>query len=177
MDGDNEEGEEVHLAVPLSAAVIAVDLMSEAGSEGGGVVVQGVEDRLHGHQESKPAHVNKKGKKSKRLEKEELKEREKKALALKQRISAQNNAQSVPLAVECVGTKEDSKSRDSSATAAAVAESTEGESAAVLVPEVHVSVVSGAKAQSCNTCGGQFFDVKDYRNHFRLVLTMLCFNL
>lgn len=186
---DDEEGDhsesDVQLAVPISATVTVAGDVSDFTAAHDSVVVHGLEDTHHSTGGERKPHVDKKSKKNKRLEKEELKEREKKALALKQRITAQNMSQSVPLAVECVGSHPEA-SATATATAAHATDATAGVSAitsaegsatsdsvageVTVVPEVHVSVDKGAKAQSCNTCGGQFFDVKDYRNHFRFVV-------
>eukprot|EP01034_Spumella_vulgaris_P022400 gene22400-28522_t len=102
-----------------------------------------VEDVKHKHDaQSSSSANNKKGKKNKRLEKEELKERELKASVLRERAQQQQHV---------------------FATAEASASS-----ATTSVPvATGAAPASGSAVQSCNTCGGAFHDVKDYRTHFK----------
>jgi hypothetical protein len=98
--------------------------------------------------DSEPGHksgpvAGKKGKKNRRMEKEEMQEREKKASVLRERVVAQQ--QHVFVAAETIATST-------------------AQSSTSVTP-----ATSGA-VQSCNTCGGAFHDVKDYRNHFRWVI-------
>lgn len=94
--------------------------------------------------------IGKKSKKAKRLEKEELKERAEKNKQHQERVQER-----VQKKIELQLQTEPKTER---ATTQLVASDT--------VPDIS-TVTDGTNAKSCNTCGGQFVDSKDYREHFR----------
>lgn len=102
---------------------------------------------------SKPVaqHIVKLSKKDKRLEKEEKLEKELQAKILQDRIMQQKRELSTQQADSLIMS-------ESVAITSADDENNKESPAANSNPQ---------KAQSCNTCGGAFFDSKSYRDHFR----------
>jgi hypothetical protein len=111
------------------------------------------------------------GKKDKRLEKDLQRQREEEAKLLQERILRQKKeqkqvkedaARSAKTISENVSGAESTSNGTEAATTVPVPSST-----AALDVGASASTAATAKAQSCNTCGGIFYDSKLYRDHFK----------
>jgi ATPase subunit of ABC transporter with duplicated ATPase domains len=105
----------------------------------------------------------KKSKKDKRFEKEEQLEKEKQAKLLQERIVSEKEKKKHPgdettmETIHAEASSQPAEQQPKPTTASAAATASLGGSASAAV----------SKCMSCNTCGGSFYDTKEYRDHFK----------